>query len=119
MTDRLERRHRLTANPLRWTVGQHQIGMLLLEGLQFGQQQVIFAVADLGRGLGVILPVVMPDLLTQAFDLLDSRGGHGWCVSAVTSGPPTRAAARLRLCRSPSKWSMVMAPAVAIASTTS
>ena len=77
MPHRLKRRHRLIAHALRGAVGSHQLGIFFLEGPQVGEQPVVVAVADLWRSFNVILPVVMPDLLSQPVDLLGGRCGHG------------------------------------------
>ena len=81
---RLELRHRLVADPLRGAVCRHQLGVFFLERTQVGEQAVVVAVADLRRRLDVILPVVMPDLLPQAFDLSGGRRGHGLSVPAAS-----------------------------------
>ena len=106
MPHRLELRYRLVADPLRGAVGRHQFGMFVLEHTQVGEQAIVVAVADLRCRLDVILPVVMPDLLPQTFDLSGGRRSHGRSVPAASWSRLRLAAdscSRSRFCRSPSK----------------
>ena len=69
MLDLRERIDRLIADALRRAVRADQLGMLGLELAQPLDQAIVIGVRDLGLGLDVVLPIVITNLLAQAFDL--------------------------------------------------
>jgi len=67
------------ANALRWRVRCHELRMLILESLQLPNEPVVLDIRNLRRIENVIEIVMVPDLLTQGFDLGNdiTGGSHG------------------------------------------
>ena len=61
---------RRSADSLRRTVGTYQLRMFGLQLHQPRHQAVVFAIADLGRGVEVVEPVMPVDFVAQLFNLV-------------------------------------------------
>jgi len=74
MVDLPETFNGLFADSLGRAVGGDQFGMLLLEPIELLYQPVVIQIADLRRGLGIILAVVVADLLAKLLDFGSNPG---------------------------------------------
>ena len=76
MTNLGETVQRRRAHPLGRRIGRDQLRMLLFEILQFPQQAIVLAVADLRIIEHIVTVVVIIDFVPQAGDAI-SVVGHG------------------------------------------
>ncbi len=67
--DRAKTLDRLATHALRGAIGRDELGMRRLQLLQFIEELVVFAIGDRRRGIDVVPPVVLANLVAKCGDM--------------------------------------------------